>query len=354
MTRPTIVFLVLLRLAIGWHFLFEGVEKYRADAWSSEGYLREASGPLGPTFHHLAGDVLGERLTPRPLPPGEEPGKANLKEYMPPRLDREWNTWFERFVNHYELDAEQRKAAEVKFEEHQKLLVNGLLTSKKSIEKPSPYGAPVKLEKSVAEWVADYGKYQQEAWDVETKTLPATHDEYEKKQVNDRIRSLKGDANRIRAALKRDVDQQTKDMQEAVRSVLTEEQWEKSNLSDSLQSALFQRDLLGWTDFLVPLGLVIVGSCLILGLLTRTSCVVGAVLLLSFYLAMPPWPGTPENLRTEGHYLIINKNIVEMLALLTLATLPTGRWAGLDRLLSHLGKRGAKPAPAKPQAAGQK
>src|SRR5207302_1030931 len=96
-----------------------------------------------------------------------------------------------------------------------------------------------------------------------------------------------------------------------------------------------------------PLGLVVVGSCLILGLLTRTSCVVGAILLLSFYLAMPPWPGTPETLRAEGH-LIINKNLVEMLALLTLATLPTGRWVGIDRLLSHLGKR---QAAAKPQAA---
>src|SRR5947209_828578 len=111
MTRPAIVFLVLLRLAIGWHFLFEGIEKYRADAWSSEPYLRESAGPLAPTFRDLAGDPLADRLTPRPLPPGEEPSKAKLPEYMPPRLDREWNAWFERFVNHYELTDEKRKEA---------------------------------------------------------------------------------------------------------------------------------------------------------------------------------------------------------------------------------------------------
>jgi len=58
--------------------------------------------------------------------------------------------------------------------------------------------------------------------------------------------------------------------------------------------------------------------------------------LLSFYLAMPPLPGWPDPPRAEGHYLLINKNIIEMLALLALATLPTGRWAGLDGLLQFL------------------
>ena len=56
MLRSTIVFLVLLRLAIGWHFLFEGLDKLRSmwigptennRPFSSAGYFREAPGPLG-------------------------------------------------------------------------------------------------------------------------------------------------------------------------------------------------------------------------------------------------------------------------------------------------------------------
>src|SRR5438067_7907890 len=119
MTRATIVFLVLLRLAIGWHFLFEGIEKYRADAWSSEGYLRESSGPLAPTFRNLAGDALADRLT---MPPGGDLSKENLREHMPPRLDTEWKNWFEGFVNHYELTSEQRERAREKFEQSQSQL----------------------------------------------------------------------------------------------------------------------------------------------------------------------------------------------------------------------------------------
>ena len=33
----------------------------------------------------------------------------------------------------------------------------------------------------------------------------------------------------------------------------------------------------------------------------------------------------------EGHYFIVNKNLVEMLACLVIATTPTGLWIGLTR-----------------------
>jgi hypothetical protein len=101
-TWLTCTFLVLLRLAIGWHFLFEGQEKMMtvspvppppelpADTppqpqyggpvdhpvrpapakppakpkkpWSSEAYFREAKGPLAGFFQWLAGDPLLDRL----------------------------------------------------------------------------------------------------------------------------------------------------------------------------------------------------------------------------------------------------------------------------------------------------
>ena len=89
-------------------------------------------------------------------------------------------------------------------------------------------------------------------------------------------------------------------------------------------------------NFVTRWGLTLVGACLLLGLFTRTSCVVAAGFLLMFYLAMPALPWLPANPRAEGHYLFINKNIIEMLALLTLATTASGRWAGLDGLIYAL------------------
>ena len=57
-STPARLFLVLLRMTIGWHFLVEGLEKLHDPNWSSEGYLREAVGPLAPTFRELAPDKV--------------------------------------------------------------------------------------------------------------------------------------------------------------------------------------------------------------------------------------------------------------------------------------------------------
>ncbi len=47
---------------------------------------------------------------------------------------------------------------------------------------------------------------------------------------------------------------------------------------------------------------------------------------------MPPWPGLPPNPKAEGHYLIVSKNLVELLACLVIATTPSGHWVGFDAL----------------------
>ncbi|MDR1747041.1 MAG: DoxX family protein [Tannerella sp.] len=44
----------LLRMAIGWHFLYEGVAKIIAGNWSSQSYLANTSGFLSPFYHCLA------------------------------------------------------------------------------------------------------------------------------------------------------------------------------------------------------------------------------------------------------------------------------------------------------------
>jgi uncharacterized membrane protein YphA (DoxX/SURF4 family) len=44
----------LLRTAIGWHFLYEGVAKIAVGGWSSQSYLANTSGFLSPFYHWIA------------------------------------------------------------------------------------------------------------------------------------------------------------------------------------------------------------------------------------------------------------------------------------------------------------
>ena len=73
---------------------------------------------------------------------------------------------------------------------------------------------------------------------------------------------------------------------------------------------------------------------LIMGLGTRLAAFLGAVMLSGFYLAQPPWPGVPPAPGPEHSY-IVNKNLIEVIALLAVAVLPTGRWFGLDAFVER-------------------
>jgi uncharacterized membrane protein YphA (DoxX/SURF4 family) len=94
--------------------------------------------------------------------------------------------------------------------------------------------------------------------------------------------------------------------------------------------------MLDIADRTVAWGLTLAGLGLLLGCFSRLSCLVGAALLLLFYLALPPLPGLPDNPMAEGKYLFVNKNLIEALALLALATTASGRWLGVDGLLSNI------------------
>ncbi|MBC8373328.1 MAG: DoxX family membrane protein, partial [Planctomycetes bacterium] len=48
------VMLTLVRIAIGWHFLYEGLTKVFADKWTSAGFLQQSDWLLADTFHWIA------------------------------------------------------------------------------------------------------------------------------------------------------------------------------------------------------------------------------------------------------------------------------------------------------------
>ena len=85
---------------------------------------------------------------------------------------------------------------------------------------------------------------------------------------------------------------------------------------------------IGALDLAVASLLVAVGLSLMLGLYTQTGCAGALGLLAMFYLSAIPM-GLPEA-RSEGTYLIVNKNLIEAAAVLVLFSFRTGYIAGVD------------------------
>ena len=98
----------------------------------------------------------------------------------------------------------------------------------------------------------------------------------------------------------------------------------------------FPATRLTWLDAVTRWTLLIAGGCLLVGLFTRLACLTCIVFLINELLSNPALPWLPTSPKTEGNYTFINKNTIELFALLVLLTLPTGRWLGLDAWLSCL------------------
>jgi len=92
-------------------------------------------------------------------------------------------------------------------------------------------------------------------------------------------------------------------------------------------------DLLANADLITMWGLALVGTLLILGLFTRLAAVGGIGFILLFYLCNPPFVGYFYSIPTEGSYLVVNKNLVELCALVVILVTGSGRFAGLDVFL---------------------
>ncbi len=105
---------------------------------------------------------------------------------------------------------------------------------------------------------------------------------------------------------------------------------------------------LDWINAATTYGLIAIGGCLILGFLTPLSALGAAAFLAMIYLSMPPWPGLPDNPKAEGHYFIVSKNLVELIACLVIATTPSGHWIGLDALFFGARRRRRLAPPPSP------
>lgn len=79
--------------------------------------------------------------------------------------------------------------------------------------------------------------------------------------------------------------------------------------------------------------LIFVGISLLLGIRVKWGCIAGIGLLALYYLAHPPLPSLPQG-PAEGSYWIVNKNLVELAALLVIYQFPLSSVLGLEKLFS--------------------
>jgi thiosulfate dehydrogenase [quinone] large subunit len=104
-----------------------------------------------------------------------------------------------------------------------------------------------------------------------------------------------------------------------------------------------QPHLLDNANLITMYGLTLVGVLLMLGLFTRLAAAGGIGFILLFYLCNPPFIGYFYAIPTEGTYLIVNKNLVELCALVVILLTGTGRFAGLDGIVRGLFVRLRRP-----------
>ncbi len=345
--------LVLLRIAIGWHFLFEGVAKLETHftgpttskpLWTSEPYLRGATGPFADTIRAPLGDLDAdalERLTLPETKPGE-PAK------LPPALEKEWDAEFQRFVDFYKVGTD--KAPPLKFivpftvAEPDKLqlalakalfaharleTLHWLESGVKEVDKQFSK-VEEKVPVTTQQRIDAYKKQLRDARRLENEGNPAFGHNVYKKTLTD----LKKDSTTSRKELLADENRPFKDALKYIQAkVLTDEQRKLGTPPEPEPGFRW----ITWIDRVTMWGLVIVGGCLLLGLFTRTACVLGALFLTMLYLSMPPWPWLPQDPSTaRSHFFFVNMNVIEALALLTLATTASGKWLGLDGLVQFL------------------
>jgi uncharacterized membrane protein YphA (DoxX/SURF4 family) len=364
----TACFLILLRVAIGWHLFYEGAWKEQhKDSWSSQGFLRAAKGPGALPSRWMAGDrtvtrdgwhfeehlpppppdptaELLARFTVLPIPDDKRDKVESYLEYMPRQLKGEWQNYFERFVEYYELDEAAQKKVTNLLKKNANESVRWLLEGEKKVPKQSSTSGTIEVTKKTPERVKEYLAKVDEVREIREKYAKAIGD-----GTKARLDKAVAEEKSQRADLLADLNDRTEKMKADLRGLLTYEQRRMAALPDTdtpPPEPPKEWERLDRLNTAVRWGLLAIGLCLMVGFLTRFACVGGVLLLVAFYLPVPPAPLGLDDPQAREHFYAINWNVIEALALVTLATTRSGRWFGLDGPLQFLLPWRWRPRPA--------
>ena len=303
----TAVMLVILRLSLGCHFLYEGVWKIKhAGEFSARPFLTQAKGPLAPVFYAMVPDLYGEQRLA--IVEDEQGNKAITGEcYL-----TVWKDLQERAVDYYQLDTDQTPKAKTLYSDYAKGLKVYLADNFDDIT--GYFDALKRFEAA--------------------KAAGNNGTEFQQKRLWAEQQKLRGEAGAWLAEL----DKTGEDYQLALWKILDEDQQAQGPLSleavgpEKLPLPLpFVKGRSDLIDKAVTYALTAIGLCLVLGLFTRLAAIGGGLFMVSVVLSQLslPWIYPPPS-PVEGHALLADKNFIEMVALFLVATTAAGRWAGLD------------------------
>jgi uncharacterized membrane protein YphA (DoxX/SURF4 family) len=375
--KPRVFFLLALRLAIGWHFLFEGMHKIHSHLvgptetnrpFSSEMYFRTAPGPLGAYMRKQFGDptaTIDAKVRPAREYTAKQFAELPEKEQAaacpwPVAQELETEALHESARNLVKARAEaDLKAAN---EAEAKATKEARTDADRQKAKAQADSARLDARKRAETYVdggqklvtaaqARYARWVHGVEGRDTKVKFVTGDvaltaperlqhlAWLRRQVEEaeaRAAAELGNGNGTES--KRAAEARTEfvtaeiDLARDAEAFIAELKQELGG--KPAESAEPSRGKM--MDQVTMWALVVIGACLLSGFLTRPMAVAGVAFLALTYLAHPPYPWYPLPPNTEGNPVFINKNVIEALGLLVICCFPTGRWLGIDALLYRI------------------
>lgn len=282
--------LVLLRVTIGWHFLYQGIWKLQTPAFSSAGFLSQAKGPLADHFYKMVPDIDGREHLKL------DANQVAMKDYA------------DEFARANRLKDAALAEVEKVVQANQEKLAEFLLDD--------PAAKKPVLKQEFQDHLHRLDRLE------EHKTAPTHTIPYEQKRIWDEQTQLRAQA----AGWSKQID-----------AIWEEFKSELHEVAAGAKDVAREESRLVQLDAFVTFTNIAIGVCLIAGLFTRFASLAGALFLLQIVAAQPDWPGLyPHPHPSAGRSLVVNKEFVEMMALVALAFLPVGRWGGLDYFVHNL------------------
>ncbi len=322
----TVLLMVALRVAIGWHFFQEGLAHKNDPKWSSEGFLRQAKGPLAeqykqrlPGFHQWDALLLAPTAALKhddTIAEAGEDAAADTAKQAKPENSPVYDAWYAQAVHDWE---EQRLAIAnwYKFTDEQTKASEKLLDQYVD-----------RLARTLAGYESDIKAYRHALTrNQELAAQPGAEDiPYRSARLTKRIANPTGEPGMSvssgPAEWRADAEALEKSFEHDVTALAMPDQLKAFPSADNPSE-------LKKTDTVVIWTLIIGGACLVVGLFTRVAAVVLALFLGAVMASQPPW--IAGALTT-----VFNYQLVEFIALLVLASSHVGRWGGLDFFIHHL------------------
>ncbi|GHT22930.1 hypothetical protein FACS189419_06190 [Planctomycetales bacterium] len=314
----TIALIVLLRVAIGWHYFYEGLHKFDpAEGFSAKGFLGIAKGPLGEFYYSFLPDLEGvQRLE---ISAVKDASGKEVKTFTV--YEKAWNEFYDAYLKQFP-NVKKEEADDI-FNRYLKSLRDGAADTEKDI---AGFKASLKRNTELNNTVPNGADYaEKRRWDAMMKYRN------EGSKWTDMLEKM---GNGLQSDLGR----------------LANPELAGSNgkiVTDPEKGVIkfvpnpFVKTQMRAMDLAVMYGLSAIGLCMMLGFCNRLACLGGAVFLVNVVMTTFPVPGVyPPLPSAVGNFMFVSKDVVELIAMLMLASMPAGRWAGLDWFIWHgIGKR---------------